>query len=189
MQSFTANPAKWRAAIVFNSAGEYFDDNGSSRLISNQSDLDLLLELRRQSDVIVTTGKTARNNDYSASKFAPIAFLTKNPASISEISAVRNPGAFPNIILKSTVPGLSWLPTEIERLGFRRPLFEGGPKTLTKLIETDVEIELFVSLTWPTKSIDGQVADVVKILPDVEQFEILSVFETESLRALRLIRR
>lgn len=188
MSNFTDKQLGWRAAIVLNGSGEFVGADGSSKLISNESDLALLLELRSQSDVIVTTGKTARSEQYRSSKFAPIAFITRNSESLRNIPAFTVPGEFPNRILTSQKHNLDWLPEQIRELGFSRPLFEGGPSSLNQLIESGLAIEIFASSTAPVQPQEVQLDLLAKIVPSISTFEVADVLEKESLRALRLIR-
>ncbi|MFM6971403.1 MAG: hypothetical protein ACKOWH_02290 [Rhodoluna sp.] len=188
MSNFTNEHLGWRAAIVLNANGEFIGRDGSSKSISNDSDRALLFELRSQSDVIVTTGKTARSEQYQSSKFAPIAFITRNPESLRNIPAFMVPGDFPNRILTSKNHDLNWLPDQIRELGFSRPLFEGGPDSLNQLIDSGVAIEIFASSTAPVQPQETQLDLLAKLIPSISNFEVADVLEKESLRALRLIR-
>jgi riboflavin biosynthesis pyrimidine reductase len=58
---------KWggiRTNHVINSAGDFFDESGSSRGISTKEDLELLIELRKLSDLVIVDAETARNEKY-----------------------------------------------------------------------------------------------------------------------------
>ncbi len=61
-----------RANLIATAQAQFTGASGSSRDISNQSDLALLKKLRSLSDVIVTDAATARAENYRPSKWAPI---------------------------------------------------------------------------------------------------------------------
>ena len=52
--------------------------SSNSDEVSNQIDRELLKFIRSQSDLIITTGKTARSENLKASKFAPMLILTRS---------------------------------------------------------------------------------------------------------------
>ena len=61
-----------RANLIATAQAQFTGASGSSRDISNQTDLALLKKLRSLSDVIVTDAATARAENYRPSKWAPI---------------------------------------------------------------------------------------------------------------------
>ena len=69
-----------RLNIAVHLSGAISGAQGSSNDISNALDRRLLIEIRRQSDVILTTGATARAEGIRRSKFAPIAIATTTPS-------------------------------------------------------------------------------------------------------------
>lgn len=145
IQAFVANQMLWRSTYVIDAQGNYADANGSSRGISNNSDLDVLKSLRRQSDVIVTTGETARKENYRPSKVAPIAFITRNASSLTEIAAFAEPGNFPNYLINETT--MLDLHGFFVANGFQRPLFEVGPQTLPAVLDQAENLEMFLAVT------------------------------------------
>jgi len=58
--------------------------------LSNSADRALLRFIRSQSDLIITTGKTARAENLSASKYAPMLIITKSTEEL-DFPAVTNP--------------------------------------------------------------------------------------------------
>jgi hypothetical protein len=70
------------------SSGSAIDS--SSHDITNDLDRTLLKFLRGQSDLIITTGLTARTENLTASKYAPMLILTKSNDEL-QIPAVTNP--------------------------------------------------------------------------------------------------
>ena len=69
--------------MVCDEFGSTISDNGSSAGLGNATDLSLLIALRRQSQVIVTSGKTLRADDYRFPKFADLAVLTNSKVELS----------------------------------------------------------------------------------------------------------
>lgn len=146
----------WLASFVVDQQGNHAGVDGSSKSISNNLDLQLLLALRSKCSVIVTTGATARAEEYKSSRFAPIAFLTKNRNSLNDVPAVNSPGTHPNIFLDSKQVELNFLELSIElrKLGFEGFLFEGGPSVLNQLLSSDVPVQLVLSVVTSELSID-----------------------------------
>ena len=66
-----------RANIVQGGSGQFVDESGSSRGISNALDLERLLALRALSDVVVTDGETARKEQYRVPRVADLAVITR----------------------------------------------------------------------------------------------------------------
>jgi riboflavin biosynthesis pyrimidine reductase len=56
--------------------------NQNSNELSNPVDRYILKAIRSQSDLIITTGKTARDENLASSKFAPVVIITKDPNNI-----------------------------------------------------------------------------------------------------------
>ena len=150
--AFCARLPEWRgwlASLVVDGAGNYTGPDGSSKSISNAVDLQLLLALRSKCQLIVTTGQTARAENYRSSNFAPIGFLTRNHDGLIHLPAFQNPGPFENIILdsQSTVVNFYKLEKELSDRGFRSLLFEGGISSLSQLIQTGKRCQLVFSIS------------------------------------------
>ena len=64
------------ASLVSDQHGNTVSTEGSSAGLGNSTDLALLVALRRQSQVILTSGKTFRNDRYKFPKHADLAVLT-----------------------------------------------------------------------------------------------------------------
>lgn len=65
-----------RTNHVINSTGSFFDANGSSRGISTTEDLELLIELRKHSDLLIVDAATARLEKYRKTSFAHLAIVS-----------------------------------------------------------------------------------------------------------------
>ena len=135
-----------RTNHVINSAGDFFDESGSSRGISTKEDLELLIELRKLSDLVIVDAATARNEQYrklSSTHLAIVSYsgdLTGIPAAnattgvtlFSPVSPTSNVGvkAAHYMISKSNPfrDILDWAHSQL----MNSLLLESGP-TLTEL--------------------------------------------------------
>lgn len=166
----------WLATIVSNEEGLIVGQDGNSKGIGNQIDLQMLMALRSKADVICTTGKTARAESYKASRFAPLAFLTKSRESLSELPAVIEPGAHENIFIepRADVDPFNWANTELTNMGFTSILFEGGPSSLEVLWLADLPVQLVFSIANCQEAQDVDVLDILgKALPWLKSPELV----------------
>ena len=166
----------WLATIVSSEDGLIVGQDGSSKGIGNQVDLQLLMALRSKADVICTTGRTARAESYKASRFAPLAFLTKSRESLSEIPAVVAPGSHENIYLEPLVgvDPFNWANTELNNMGLASILFEGGPSSLEHLWLADLPIQLVFSIAGCQEAEDVDVLEILGIaLPWLKSPELV----------------
>lgn len=144
-----ANWQGWLASLVVDSNGNTVGSDGTSKTVGNQTDLQLLIALRSKTSLIVTTGKTARSEQYKASRFAPIAFITRDQGSLASIPAVDSPGNFENIFLTSSKPlpdAFSDFDSEVSKAGFSSILFEGGLETVAALLKSPLRLTLVLSI-------------------------------------------
>jgi len=139
----------WLCSYAVDDYGNTVGQTGTSSDLSSPFDLRLLKSLRSQADCIVTTGKTARIENYKASKFAPVAFLTRSPNSLNEIPAFEKPGEFENIVFSDFEDSTLFLDVKaaLENLGFKRLLFEGGVSSLRALISQSSNLSLLASIS------------------------------------------
>lgn len=166
----------WLATIVSNENGLIVGQDGSSKGIGNQVDLQLLMALRSKADVICTTGKTARAESYKASRFAPLAFLTKSRESLSEIPAVVEPGLHENIFIQPRVgiDPFNWANIELNNMGLTSILFEGGPSSLEDLWLDDLPIQLVFSIADCQDAENVEVPEILGIaLPWLKSPELV----------------
>ena len=159
-----------RLNLAVDSEGLVAGVTGSSNDVSNQLDRTLLAALRKQSDVIVTSGATARAENLKASKFAPIVVLsasgridgierlltTEDALPVTLIVpnpvAAQTRVALLNARLSAKVVGLPNLePSSVrfflEREGFTQVLLEVGP-TLVQLWLTAGAIDEVDGIRW-----------------------------------------
>jgi riboflavin biosynthesis pyrimidine reductase len=131
----------------------------------------LLGKLRSQSDVIVTSGKTARIEKYRSSKHAPIAIFTTS-GDLDSVPAIQGTQFFTPLVLTPTsqvervenllsdvdvrvLPLLqlddaaAWptaIGNEIRGAGFQSPILESGLSTLKSFIASGVIQEICLSV-------------------------------------------
>lgn len=122
----------WLATYVVDEAGNSIGASGTSKSIGNFLDLQLLIALRSKADAIVTTGATARAEQYKATRLAPILFLTKHANSLAEIPAFRKPGSNENLLLGTADDSELFISAQslLATKGYAAFLYEGGTKTL-----------------------------------------------------------
>jgi len=73
----------------------------SSDTVSNELDRFFLKLIRSQSDLIITTGETARSENLRASRLAPLAIITRHPNSL-DIPATNTTSQMPVIICSTS---------------------------------------------------------------------------------------
>lgn len=168
----------WLASLVVDIAGNTIGADGTSKTVGNHTDLQLLLALRAKASVIVTTGKTARAEGYKPSRFAPIAFITRNPDSLADVPAVARPGHFANIILSSSANQPNPFQEFDIELNTDGPiLFEGGVRTLTQLLQSDLPTQLVLSIANVPESLEISPTELLsKALPFAPKLRLKDAF-------------
>lgn len=138
----------WLATYVVDADGTYIGKDGTSASLGNAKDLQMLIALRSKADVIVTTGATARAEQYKASRLAPILFITRNPDSLKALPAFISPGRNPNLLLPTTPDRKAFRQADeyLKSLGYKTFLFEGGAKSLPVLIQEVGEIRIVLDV-------------------------------------------
>lgn len=126
-----------RCIFVVNSSAKWFDENGSSRLISNSADFNFLRSSRAWADLIVTSGKTVRANKYSPVK-KPLWIITNS--STGEFSELVSAGALLKADNAKTVLAEA-------KLNYSNILLEFGPLLITQAINDRLIDELDLSVT------------------------------------------
>lgn len=181
----------WLATLVSDEHGHLLGLDGNSKGIGNQLDLQLLIALRSKADVIVTTGKTARAESYKASRFAPLAFVTKSRVSLLELPAVLEPGVHENIFLEPLdgVQVFDWANEELSKKGYTSILFEGGSSSLESLWSSDLNLQLVFSIANCHAADDVDVATVLsKALPWLNTHELADDFVLGPNRVTRWVK-
>ena len=162
----------WRVNFAVDAAGRSFGDTGKSEDIATDLDRILLGKLRSLSDVIVTSGLTARVEKYRSSKHAPIAIFTAT-GELDNVPAIQGTQYFTPLVLtpQSRADEVEKLLSDVDvrvipfehsqtegswpiavsgtlhREGFQSPILESGLSTLREFLESNVVDEICLSIT------------------------------------------
>jgi hypothetical protein len=168
----------WRASLVLPHDFEKTEDfyrAGNSGNLSNAEDKQTLLALRKAADVIITTGRTAREEKYRGSKYAPIGILTSKPETLVDLDLFETETK--NFSFDCAGAKLSdCLAAKLREGGYVSPLFEGGLATLRELASGLSKIQLVLSITGGTKPDELDAAHFVHaVLPEMTVNELKSM--------------
>lgn len=191
----------WRANFVVNLEGEFIDSNGSSRGVSSPEDRLLLIHLRKMSDVVLVSAKSASLESLSSTKASTLAIVAGSgpipriPALGEENSvlllAPRNTdgdvkfdaGSTAKLVLVANkVKGrisTDELSTTIRSLGFQSPISEFGPDWLRQLSRAGVLEELCLTITKsPQQNFEAETPRLAisRLLPE-SNYELASALE------------
>lgn len=195
----------WRVNFAIDSRGNSFGETGSSDDVSTDLDRQLLGKLRSLSDVIVTSGRTARTEKYRSSKHAPIAIFTST-GELDSVPAIQGTQYFTPLvitpqsrlseveaslsdvdvkILPYRVPGesSSW-PRAIDDLirheGYQSPILESGQETLREFVASGVVSEICLTIsssgTTGLSARDLTVFNLQKVFGQADHFTLISLF-------------
>ena len=114
------------ASLVSDQHGNTVSTDGSSAGLGNSTDLSLLVGLRRQSQVILTSGKTFRSDRYKFPKHADLAVLTSQELDISIPNGQK--------LIVSNL-GYQQTLTDLKLSGYKRVHVEYGITGVRALIE------------------------------------------------------
>jgi len=136
----------------------------NSDVASNELDRYFLRVIRSSSDLIITTGKTARAERLKSSKLAPMAIITSQPDSLN-IPAIEEQSSHPVYVCSKVAPkppfrnsNAKWLEIssasiaeivlEVQaKLNSMSPLLEIGIDSLRELASSDLVNELCLTVT------------------------------------------
>jgi riboflavin biosynthesis pyrimidine reductase len=138
------NPPRTRANLVQARDGAFIDTNGSSRGISNERDRQLLLELRKLADVVVTDGETARLEDYRIPRDCDLAVITRKgfePRTSASEKTYLELRKTPEASIRKLLLA-----------GYRRILVECGPQLVAKMIAGQLIDQLCLTNTGGSKA-------------------------------------
>ena len=124
------------ASLVSDQHGNTVSTEGSSAGLGNSTDLALLVALRRQSQVILTSGKTFRNDRYKFPKHADLAVLTNQ--------AVRTLAPEGQKLIVSNL-GYQKTLTDLILSGYSRVHVEYGITGIRALVESNALDALLLS--------------------------------------------
>lgn len=114
------------ASLVADEFGSTVSSQGNSKGIGNDTDLALLIALRRQSEVILTSGKTFRCDQYKFPRSADLAVLTTQNLEIEAPAGQR---------LTLLRNGYTSSIRELKNAGYSRIHIEYGVTGISKLVE------------------------------------------------------
>ncbi len=148
-------------------AGDYLDDSGSSRGISNSADLGLLLQARSENDVAVTGGGTARAEKLNSTARCSICLVSNSLNTLS--LPLLKPAEGHKVLLASSNPSLlaaaskqtvvecitlidglplaKQLVESLRSRGFKRILLEGGPQLIQAFSSDGLINEVHLTVT------------------------------------------
>jgi hypothetical protein len=124
------------ASLVSDQHGNTVSSEGSSAGLGNDTDRSLLVALRRQSEVILTSGKTFRSDRYRFPKHADLAVLSNQELDISVPDGQK-------LILSH--PGYQQALMDLRSKGYKRVHVEYGITGIRALLETKALDALLLS--------------------------------------------
>lgn len=124
------------ASLVCDESGNTISSQGSSSGLGNDTDLALLVAMRRQPQVIVTSGKTLRADNYRFPRFADLAVLTSHKVDIDAPEGQK-------LILSSS--SYVQMINDLSRSGYARMHVEYGVTGIKELIAKNVLDALLLS--------------------------------------------
>ena len=167
----------------------------SSDGITSQVDRVLLIFIRSQSDLIVTTGKTARAENLSASNYANLLIVTNSDEAFEIPATKSNKGLpvmltqrletkYPNIsagaIGKIQEPVTHFVTAFCRANSYTRPVLESGPTTIREFAKASLIAEINLTVTGVTERIEAE-ALAVSFLREVElESELIQILRHEN---------
>jgi hypothetical protein len=142
--------------------GREHDTTSLSDQLSNEADRTMLKFLRSQSDLIVTTGKTARAENLSASNYANLLIVTNSEEPFGIPATDSNKGLpvmvtqrletdYPNVsagaIGKIQEPITQFVMAFCRANSYKHPVLESGPTTIREFAEANLIAEMNLTVT------------------------------------------
>jgi len=130
------------ASLVVDAEGSHIGSDGTSKSLGGEADFRFLMEFRKRSSTVLTTGKTARLENYRVPASASLVVLTRSgidslPRAL-RVEAVRLIGDKRAISATEAVE-------ELLTAGNLPIHLEFGPKTLTETLRTRTDVRAFIS--------------------------------------------
>ena len=195
----------WRVNLAVDDNDSTYGISGTSIDVSSELDRLLLGKLRSLADIILTSGKTARQEKYRSSKYAPIAIFSKI-GNLDTVPAIQGTQYFTPLVLTSTsevdrlenelsdvdVRVLSYgnsgetenWPEKIADLlsqeGFQSPILESGMTTIREFLNVGVIDEICLTISHSNKTTisarELSAAHIENLLGDSFGFELVNLF-------------
>lgn len=194
----------WRVNFAIDSQGNSFGETSTSSDVSSELDRLVLGKLRSLSDLIVTSGKTARMEKYKSSKHAPVAIFTTS-GDLDSVPAIQGTQYFTPIVLtpQSNIAAVEasvsdvdvrvipyrlsadedWpiaLQEVVHREGFQSPILESGLTTVRQFIASGVVDEICLTVTHQqslkVSARDLSPVHLARVFGSFDGFELKSLF-------------
>jgi hypothetical protein len=130
------------ASMVVDETGSHIGPDGTSKSLGGESDLELLMLFRKRSGTVLTTGLTARSENYRLPSSSSLAILTRSIAQTLpkqlQVAQVRLIGVEPKVTPAESVQQLmTSSPTPIH--------IEFGPTALIETLRSRTDVRAFIS--------------------------------------------
>jgi len=130
-------------SLVVSESGDFQDQQGGSKNLGGETDLRWLISLRRRAEVVVTSGKTFRVENYRMPKAADLAVFSRSPLDTS------------GLVIKPEQQVL-WLGNEqatnyvsavnhLLEFGYKQIHIEFGPTGIAELLQAKFDFALWLS--------------------------------------------
>ena len=129
------------ASLVATQDGQFSGIDGTSNSVSNPVDRAWLAALRRNSEVVLTSGETFRAENYRMPKVADLAVLSRVGVSSDHLQ----PKAGQRLHLLGELYSYVEAVVELKRRGYRRIHVEFGPTGMRDLIASKIGISVMLS--------------------------------------------
>jgi hypothetical protein len=161
--------ARITTSFVVDEFGAVANSEGNSKGLGNDTDLELLKALRANSEVVLTSGLTARNENYRMPRHADLAIFTA--AGVSQLDLKPRAGQKLQILTPPTVASYLEALQAIQSR-YSQIHIEFGPKGALALRH---EIELFVVSSKGQSGIDAFISELALSPTMAFQLQDLSV--------------
>jgi hypothetical protein len=118
------------ASLVVTANGSHISEAGTSQGIGNQSDLELLIWLRRRASAVLTSGLTARVENYKVPSNALLAILSREG-----VPHLSGAGSERVLFLPQEVDGYSASVSLLQSMGHQKIHTEFGPRGFVELVD------------------------------------------------------
>lgn len=156
------------ASFVVDASGSTLGASGNSSGLGNKTDLSLLRFIRAQSEVVLTSGKTARSDQISMPKSADLAIYTKTGVEFLELEPKDDQQLI--LISSENASGFPEALAYLKSLGYRHIQIEFGEAGFSTLV---AQIELCV--------VSGKAASGVELFLQKHGISQSAWFELEDL--------
>jgi hypothetical protein len=129
------------ASLVVSEAGEFSGESGSSKALSSAADKLWLSALRRNSQIVLTSGRTFRIEQYRMPKTADLAVLSRSEVDLSGLTP--RPEQRIHLLLNSV--SFEGSVADVQSLGYERVHIEFGPTGISALLRSELAFTLFLS--------------------------------------------